>query len=141
VFEGLRDRASALGDPKVHLRTLGTRRDYGARETFVSNLLAAGGVGTSEDASRVAVLASSPSGYAGHAAAAVRDLRSAAERVLVAGRASELGDQADLVDGEVHDGMDVAAFLSELLDHLGAPPEAAGPTDDPDATAPKEGRR
>jgi methylmalonyl-CoA mutase len=87
------------------------------------------------------VLASSPSGYAGHTAAAVRDLRSAAERVLVAGRASELGDQADLVDGEVHDGMDVAAFLSELLDHLGAPPEPAGPTDDPDATAPKEGRR
>ncbi|MFL6081550.1 MAG: methylmalonyl-CoA mutase family protein [Ornithinibacter sp.] len=138
VFEELRDRASALGHPKVHVRTLGTRRDFGARETFVSNLLAAGGVGTSDEAARVAVLASSPSGYAGHAAAAVRDLRSAAERVLVAGRASELGDHADLVDGEVHDGMDVAAFLSELLDHLGAPPREAPPADGPEATTETE---
>ena len=40
--------------------------------------------------------------------------------MLVAGRASELGEAADLVDGEVHDGMDVVAFLSDLLDRLGA---------------------
>ena len=48
-----------------------------------------------------------------------------AERVLVAGRASELGDDADLVDGEVHDGIDVVAFLSDLLDRLGATAGAA----------------
>ena len=141
VFEGLRDRASALGHPKVQVRTLGTRRDFGAREAFVSNLLAAGGVGTSDESARVAVLASSPSGYAGQAAAAVRDLRSAAERVLVAGRASELGDHAGLVDGEVHDGMDVAAFLGELLDHLGAPPPEAPPGDGPEATSETEDPR
>ncbi|WP_240917801.1 hypothetical protein [Phycicoccus sp. HDW14] len=42
--------------------------------------------------------------------------------MLVAGRAAELGD-ADLVDGELFDGMDVVAFLGELLDDLGAPAE------------------
>jgi len=125
VFEELRDRASSLSDPTVLVRTLGTRRDYGARETFVTNLLAAAGVRAGDEASRVAVLASSPKGYAGHAAAAVRDLRGTAERVLVAGRASELGDDADLVDGEVHDGIDVVAFLSDVLDRLGATAGAA----------------
>ena len=45
--------------------------------------------------------------------------------MLVAGRATELGDDADLVDGEVHDGIDVVAFLSDLLDRLGAPPTFA----------------
>ena len=51
--------------------------------------------------------------------------------MLVAGRASELGDAADQVDGEVHDGMDVVAFLSDLLDRLGARrpgPATAGTT-------------
>ena len=76
--------------------------------------------------SPVAVLASSPKGYAEHGAAAVAELRAAGvERVLVAGRASELGDAADQVDGEVHDGIDVVAFLSDLLDRLGAPPDPA----------------
>ena len=37
----------------------------------------------------------------------------------------------DQVDGEVHDGMDVVAFLSDLLDRLGAP----------DATTDTEGPR
>ena len=114
-----------MGDPTVLVRTLGTRREFGARETFVTNLLAAAGVRAGDEASRVAVLASSPRGYAGHAAPRSRDLRGTAERVLVAGRASELGDDADLVDGEVHDGIDVVAFLSDVLDRLGATAGAA----------------
>ena len=89
--------------------------------------------------SPVAVLASSPKGYAEHGAAAVAELRAAGvERVLVAGRASELGDAAGLVDGEVHDGIDVVAFLSDLLDRLGAPPD---PTTAATTTTSTEGSR
>jgi methylmalonyl-CoA mutase len=119
AYELLRDRAATLGDPSVVVRTLGTRRDFGARQAFVTNLLAAGGLTGTDAGSRVAVLASSPKGYAEHGAAAIDELRAAGvERVLVAGRASELGDAAGLVDGEVHDGIDVVAFLTDLLDRL-----------------------
>ena len=41
-----------------------------------------------------------------------------ARLVLIAGRAHELGDDAALVDGELHDGMDVVAVLDTLLTHL-----------------------
>ena len=41
-----------------------------------------------------------------------------ADVVLIAGRAHELGDDAALVDGELHDGMDVVAVLDTLLTHL-----------------------
>ncbi len=93
AFEALRDRAAALGDPQVVVRTLGTRRDYGARQAFVTNLLAAGGIRSVDAGSPVAVLASSPRGYAEHGAGAVAELRAAGtQRVLVAGRATELGE-------------------------------------------------
>ena len=120
VYEALRDRARALGDrAAVVLRPLGTQRDSGSRQTFVANLLAAGGIAASESGSAVAVIASSRSGYAEHAAQAVADLRAAgAEHVLVAGRASELGDDAGLVDGELYDGTDVVAVLDALLTRL-----------------------
>ena len=50
---------------------------------------------------------------------AVADLRAAgAQVVLVAGRTSELGDDAGLVDGELYDGMDVVAVLDALLTRL-----------------------
>ena len=125
VFERLRDRAMTVGDPSVIVRTLGTRREFGARQAFVTNLLAAAGIRAADEGSSVAVLASSPKTYGGEGPAAVADLRAAVQRVLVAGRASELGDAADQVDGEVHEGMDVVAFLSDLLDRLGAPPDPA----------------
>lgn len=129
-FEALRDRARRLGEPTVVVRTLGPQREHGARQGFVTNLLAAGGIATATDGATdsvpVAILASSAKGYAAHAAAAVEELRAAGvERVLVAGRRSELGDAADLVDGEVRDGMDVVAFLDDLLTRLGAPAEGA----------------
>ena len=131
VFERLRDRATTLGDPSVLVRTLGTRREFGPRQAFVTNLLAAAGIRAADEGTRVAVLTSSHKGYAGEGAAAVADLRAAVQRVLVAGRASELGDAAHLVDGEVHDGMDVVAFLSDLLDHLGAPADPTTTTEGP----------
>ena len=119
VYEALRDRARVLGDrAAVVVRPLGTQRDSGSRQTFVANLLAAGGIAATESGSTVAVIASNRSGYAEHAAQAVADLRAAgAQVVLVAGRTSELGD-AGLVDGELYDGMDVVAVLDALLTRL-----------------------
>ncbi len=126
VFEALRDRARALGEPQVVVRALGPQREHGSRQTFVTNLLAVGGIAPADEGGPVAIIASSPAGYAEHAASAVEELRaSGVERVLVAGRRSELGDAADLVDGEVRDGMDVVAFLHDLLTRLGAPAEGA----------------
>ena len=122
AYEALRDRAAAAGHPAVTLRTLGTQRDFGARQAFVTNLLASGGIATTDAPAPVAVLASSRGQYAEHGPTAVEELRGAgAEDVLVAGRATELGEHADLVDGEVFDGMDVVALLDDLLDRLGAP--------------------
>ncbi len=126
AFEALRDRARSLGGPAVIVRVLGPQREHGTRQTFVTNLLAVGGIAPAEQGGTVAILASSAAGYAEHGAAAIEELRAAGvERVLVAGRRSELGGAADLVDGEVRDGMDVVAFLDELLTGLGAPAEGA----------------
>ena len=124
AFEALRDRARTLDTPAVTVRTLGAQRDFGARQGFVTNLLAAGGIAATDDATPVAVLASSRGQYAAAGREAVEELRAAgATHVLVAGRATELGDAADTVDGEVYDGMDVVALLTDLLDRLGAPAE------------------
>lgn len=136
AYEILRDRARAYAarhgaPPSVPIVALGTRRDYGAREMFVTNLLAAGGIehvtheGGLEPGMpppRVVVLASSPAGYAAHGAAAVAAVRAAGVgEVLIAGRSRELGGLA--VDGELYDGIDVVAALSALLERLGAPAE------------------
>ncbi|MGL5816876.1 MAG: methylmalonyl-CoA mutase family protein [Phycicoccus sp.] len=125
-FERLRDRARAAGErPTVVVRVAGDRREAGPRLTFVENLLAVGGIGPVERGSSVAVLVAGPSGHARHRVDAVAQLRAeGVTRVLVAGHRSELGDAADVVDGEVHDGIDVVAALDDLLDRLGVP--AAG---------------
>ncbi len=125
AFERLRDRFAAAGHPTVRLLTLGSARDFGPREAFVRNLLAVAGVGTSDD-SPVAILASSASGYAANADAAITQARTdGVTHLLVAGRATELGDHAGAVDGEVRDGEDVVALLDDLLTRLGAPAEGA----------------
>ena len=108
------------------VRTLGPQREYAARQGFVTNLLAVGGIRPAQDGGRVAILASSATGYAEHGRSAIEELRAAGvETILVAGRRHELGDAQELVDGEVRDGMDVAAFLDDLLDRIGAPAEGA----------------
>ena len=58
--------------------------------------------------------------------------------MLVAGRATELGEASGLVDGEVFDGIDVVAFLDDLLDRLGAPRPATSTAPVPTTTG---GRR
>ena len=47
--------------------------------------------------------------------------KSGIANVWIAGRKTETGseDVESVIDGEVYDGMDVAAFLSDTLDRLG----------------------
>ena len=164
VFEALRDRSTACaadhdGPPRVFLACLGARRDFGARETFTSALLAVAGLdaprsegGTPREigararevGARVAVLCSSKDRYAESGAAVAAALREAGvERLYVAGRQQELGDAADAVDGALFAGMDVVTTLGEILDLLGAPAaqdaaETAADLDVPVAEDPPE---
>lgn len=141
VFEALRDRAAQLDPaPVIPIAALGARRDFGARETFVANLLAAGGLRTQtlegsaqEIAAQVSgrhtpvvAVASSPKGYAAHAGDALTALREAGvETLVLAGRSRELGDRAAEADLEAFDGADIVALLDTLLTRLGAPAEGA----------------
>lgn len=133
VFEALRERAEGAS-PTVLLVLPGTRRDFGARQTFASNLLAVAGIGveTAEgvDAAgaaaaaeqgghTVAVVATSPKVNAAQGAEIVTALQGAGvEQVVLAGRAAELGEGAPEVV-EAREGVDVVALLSDLLTRLG----------------------
>lgn len=143
VFEHLRDRADAAaraGNPtKVFLACLGTRRDFGPRETFTTNTLQVGGIdtvvsegGTSEEivtrfresGTDVAVLCSSGGMYAEQGTEVADALRAAgATTIVIAGRRAELGADVpdESVDTEIYAGMNVVTFLSTLLATLGAP--------------------
>ncbi|MBW3086711.1 Methylmalonyl-CoA mutase small subunit [Austwickia sp. TVS 96-490-7B] len=142
VFEAMRDRALAHAQttgsaPEVFLACLGARRDFGARETFTSALLAVAGLatprsegGTAEEigaaakkhGARVAVLCSSTGKYAEEGADVAAALRQAGvERLFIAGKASELGENSGCVDDAIGMGMDVVATLTSILDLLGAP--------------------
>ncbi|HHU09748.1 MAG TPA: methylmalonyl-CoA mutase small subunit [Intrasporangiaceae bacterium] len=141
VFEALRDRAAALDPaPAVVVAALGSRRDFGARETFITNLLAVAGISArtveggaeavldavAADGATAVALASSPKGYAQHAAETIEALRGGGvETIIVAGRATELGDAADRVDLDAYAGVDVVDLLNTLLDRLSAPREGA----------------
>ncbi|MDO5093029.1 MAG: methylmalonyl-CoA mutase small subunit [Propionibacteriaceae bacterium] len=141
VFEALRDRAaSASKIPTVLLACLGTRRDFGAREGFTSNLYHVGGVHTiiaegtdpeafakalQEAGTTIAVLCSSGKVYAEHGLAVAKALKEAgAQEIRLAGQLKELGaDEAEInavIDGNVFDGMDVVELLTNTLDKLEA---------------------
>ena len=111
----------------------GTRRDFGARQTFAANLLAVAGIGAdlaedvdaggAAEAARsgghtVAVLATSPKVNASVGADVIAALRDAGVGTIVlAGRTAELGDgDHDVL--EAREGVDVVALLSDLLDRL-----------------------
>ncbi|MDR1264659.1 MAG: methylmalonyl-CoA mutase family protein [Propionibacteriaceae bacterium] len=136
VFEALRDR-SAAADPRpaVLLACLGARRDFGAREQFTSNLLMVAGIdwpeleGPTPDqivakaeelGIGIVVLASSAKVYADQGLAAGRAAKQAGLFVCLAGRRGEIGAGAeDVIDAEIFDGMDIVAFLNQILDRLG----------------------
>lgn len=137
MFEALRDRsAAAASKPEVFLACLGTRRDFGGREQFTSNVLLVAGIGFSQSEggtaaeiaakaqsaqTSIAVLCSSAKVYADQALDVARALKDAGiEKVYLAGRLREVGDDAaDVIDGEIFDGMDVVEFLDTTLDQLG----------------------
>lgn len=138
VFETLRDRANAADPrPAVFLACLGARRDFGARETFVTALLGVGGIaapasegGSPEEivekvtrsGARQVILCSSAKVYAADAVAVARALKEAGvPTVFIAGRKTETGadDVDSVIDGEVFDGMDVVAFLEQTMDRIG----------------------
>lgn len=157
IFERLRDRSLAYADqrgapPSVFLACLGPRREFGARETFISALLAVAGIATprseggtpeeiaakaGEAGAKVAVLCSSPKQYAQSGAAAAAALRDAGvERLYIAGNAKELGEDAGVVDDALFAGMDVVTALTSILDLLQAPGPDEAPADARD-TAPE----
>jgi methylmalonyl-CoA mutase len=142
IFEGLRDRVSTHtrltgNQPGVFLACLGERRDFGPREQFTSNVLLVAGLahpfseggttdeivaGVKDAGVNTVILCSSAKVYAKQAkevAAALK--KSGIAYVWIAGRKTETGaeDVDSVIDGEVYDGMDVAAFLSDTLDRLG----------------------
>lgn len=142
VFEDLRDRSAAAraagNPPKVLLACLGTRRDFGGREGFTSNLFHVAGIETivaegtrpvdfarklEATGAKLAVLCSSAALYQQQGLATARALKEAGvQRVLLAGQLKELGveDTQGAVDGNVYDGMDVVALLESTLDLMGA---------------------
>ncbi|MFJ6675296.1 methylmalonyl-CoA mutase family protein [Actinosynnema sp. NPDC091369] len=131
-FEALRDAADAAPErPKVFLATLGPVAAHTARATFAANLFQAGGIETPnagptttaadvvakfrESGARIACLCGSESGYAELAAPVARALREAgAERVLLAGRASEAE-----IDEYVFTGCPALEVLEHTFDALG----------------------
>lgn len=142
IFEQLRDRSTAYAQqhgcaPSVFVACLGQRRDFGARETFTSSLLAVAGLaversegGTADEigarakeaGARVAVLCSSRDQYGQSGVEVARALRAAGvEAVYIAGKASELGENADAVDEAIFAGSNVVPILTGMLDLLGAP--------------------
>ena len=141
VFEDLRDRSKAAKKtPTVLLACLGTRRDFGGREGFTSNLYHVGGIntviaeGTDPEVfvkamqhadTTIAILCSSAKVYAAHGLAVAKALKEAgAQEVRVAGQLKELGgDEAEVnavIDGNVFDGMNVVELLTSTLDKLEA---------------------
>lgn len=139
MFEALRDRTAALGQggspPTVLLAALGSRRDFGARETFTTALLGVAGIGATlvegtdpaafaqglKDAgTTVAVLCSSAPMYSEHGQTVAQALRDAgAKTVLIAGNAKELGEAPDgTVDGALYAGVDTVPLLTSILDTL-----------------------
>lgn len=143
VFEQLRDRtagATAAGAaPAVFLACLGTRRDFGPREGFASNVFHIAGLPTPECEggsveeivaawraahTPVVCLCSSAKVYAEQALPVARALREAgATAVYLAGSLTELGEDAhaahDAISGTVAMGMDVVTTLTSILDTLG----------------------
>jgi methylmalonyl-CoA mutase len=127
-FERLRARARAMAlPPQAYLATLGPAAEHGARATFVSGLLAAGGIASvtgevgdyDPKASPLAVICSSDPRYAEEAAGAARALKGkGCKRLYIAGAPGELEGalKAAGVDGFLTAGSDAVAALDEALE-------------------------
>lgn len=139
AFENLRDRSDAHLEatgsrPTVLIAGLGPQAETTGRVTFITNLLAAGGIearnpGASEtghyaeaaEGAGIAVLCGADKRYATEGPEAVAALRTAGvSTVYVAGAEKRFpADAADRPDGFLGLGIDAVAALSSLLDQLG----------------------
>lgn len=138
-FEALRARSDLFlahhgVRPRVRLVTIGSVAAHNGRSTFVTNLLASGGIeavatvadqaaGTvridGSPGAAIAVLAGADGGYAEQGVSTAEAARGAgADIVLLAGAPGTLPDGA--VDGYLHMKIDAAAVLGDLLTRLGA---------------------
>ncbi|BDD82723.1 putative methylmalonyl-CoA mutase small subunit MutA [Tsukamurella pulmonis] len=137
-FEALRARSDAFlrehgVRPRVRMVTIGSVAQHNGRSTFLTNLLASGGIETVLDAdaqaagtatrdgspgARIAVLAGSDAGYAEEGEALARTLRDEGNLVLLAGAPGTVDD--GLIDIYLHAKIDAAAALDDLLTRLGA---------------------
>jgi hypothetical protein len=90
----------------------------------------------------VVVLASSAKVYADQGLAAARAAHQAGLHVCLAGRKTEIGDQAEaVIDAEIFDGMDIVAFLNQLLDRLGVAKGRRSRVSTPSTWGPRPPRR
>jgi methylmalonyl-CoA mutase len=142
-FEELRAAAEAHAvtaetPSKVFLACIGDLASYGARATWITNFLAAGGVGAiqspplsdaaaiatafKDSCTTIACICGADATYTDLGAAAAAALKSAgAQRVYLAGRPKDLAAalQAAGVDGFIFAGCDALATLGELHRALG----------------------
>jgi methylmalonyl-CoA mutase len=130
-FEALRNRSDSFLDktgsrPKVLLLPLGPLAEHNIRTTFVTNLLASGGIeAVTEDlettAAAVAVICGTDGRYATDASSAVDAAREAGvSHVLLAGPEKAVAEADSKPDGYLTAKIDAAKALSDLLTRLGA---------------------
>ena len=135
-FERLRDKAdAAVTPPRMFLAALGTPADHGARSSWITNFLAAGGIAAiandgftnSADVGRVfadsgaavACICSSDQVYAELAEAATMALKGAgAKTIYLAGRPAALEQalRGAGVDGFLFAGQDAVVALTSILE-------------------------
>ncbi len=137
-FEALRDAADEIRPtPRVFLASLGPQAEHAARTMWITNLLAAGGIGViatdgftasaeaglafAESGAQIACICASDETYALLAEAIAMTLKGAGARhIILAGRPGprEPALRAAGIDRFWTAGMDVLAALSETLDRL-----------------------
>ncbi|GAA1088006.1 methylmalonyl-CoA mutase family protein [Tsukamurella strandjordii] len=137
-FEALRTRSDSFlrehgVRPRIRMVTIGSVAAHNGRSTFLTNLLASGGIETVLDAdeqvagtatvdgspgAKIVVLAGSDGGYADEGETLARSLRDEGYLVLLAGAPGTVGD--GLIDFYLHAKIDAAAVLDDLLTRLGA---------------------
>ncbi|MGC4932341.1 methylmalonyl-CoA mutase family protein [Gordonia sp. DT30] len=139
AFESLRDRSdthlAATGTrPRILLLPLGSVAEHNGRTTFVTNLLAAGGIeavnpgpmdatgvadAAAAAATPIAVLCGTRQRYADEGPTALAAVRAAGlTRVLLAGPAKEWPAGDDGPDAELRVGIDAVTALTDLFDRL-----------------------
>ena len=128
-FEALRDRSDAFLEktgvrPRVLLLPLGPLAEHNVRTTFVTNLLASGGIDALTEADEtptIAVICGTDARYGAEASAAVDSARAAGiSHVLLAGPEKAVAEADSQPDGYLTAKIDAVGTLSDLLTRLGA---------------------